>query len=211
MLSPTPTTGGGQMVVRLLKGAPASVLLALLEQPGAALAARELAFVTGYSVNSVKAGAALLERLGLAEATGSGWAWPTTAPQGWPLPLSAPPASIDTPLTATTDGLNLSDGRQQQQASRDAAQIADLLTGAGIGRNSAKMRALLAARLSLDYVRAHVDARAAALERGEEYSAGLLITRLLDGDPAPAVACRCGRCDACRARAYARYADVIVR
>ncbi len=210
MFSPSPTTGGQQLVVRLLRGAPASVLLALLEQPGVVLGPRDLAFLTGYSVNSVKAGAALLERLGLAEATGGGWAWPATAPQGWPLPLSGPPASIDAPLT-TTDTL-IPSGDKQQQASNDAAQIAHMLTAAGIGRNSAKMRALLAARPPVDYVRAHVTARAAALKRGEEYSVGLLITRLLDGDPAPvAPGCRCGRCEDCRARTYARYADVIVR
>ncbi len=201
-------------MTRALRGAPASVLLALLEQPGAASAA-DLALLTGYSINAVKTGAALLERYGLiARANRShGAAWALLAGAAGAAFPALGGASTDklcqlTPpdINAATAAINPHEGTSSSSSSGAAIDtIAELLTAAGIGRNSPAMRALLAAGLSADYVRAHI----AAWKRDNGAGVGLLIRRMLDGDAAPV--CRCGRCGECRARAYADFGDIIER
>lgn len=77
-------------------------------------------------------------------------------------------------------------------------ELKKLLLQAGIGRYSRKLQELLNAGLDLEYVRAHIAARERAIEQGDDYPIGWLITKLLDGDPAPV--CRCGHCQECHNR-----------
>lgn len=69
-------------------------------------------------------------------------------------------------------------------------RVADWLQRAGVGEKSRKYRELLAADLDWRTVRAHALER---LAQPDDLSVGLFITRLLDGDPPPAVD-RCPEC-----------------
>jgi hypothetical protein len=74
--------------------------------------------------------------------------------------------------------------------------LAEWLVRGGIGRKSAKMRELLASDLDLEDVKAHVLERlaweAGLIPDSPAFSPGLLITKLLAGDPPPLM--RCERC-----------------
>jgi hypothetical protein len=67
------------------------------------------------------------------------------------------------------------------------------LTRGGIAPGSPKMREILAKKPDLQTVRAHVLERQACVRENEEgapyYGVGLLIRRLLDGDPPPPMRC----------------------
>lgn len=99
-------------------------------------------------------------------------------------------------LTNTTTTLSTND-RSSSSNGPDSGKISpylpdnirDLLATAGIGYSSPKMKQLCNQLTDLDYVTAHV------LEaRATNTPAGLLIRKLLDGDPAPPL-----RCDVCLA------------
>lgn len=70
---------------------------------------------------------------------------------------------------------------------RKNSEIRGLLVGAGVAPRSSTLPKLLEMGLDVDYVRAHVEYRRAALEQGEEYPVNWLINKLRCGDAAPVV------------------------
>lgn len=81
-------------------------------------------------------------------------------------------------------------------AAQNTAEIAYWLKRGGVAPGSPKMRQLLAASPDPQTVKAHVLERLAwvdgLVEGRESYGVGLLIRRILDGDPPPAM-----RCESC--------------
>ena len=118
---------------------------------------------------------------------------------------SAPPGSITTVTTTTTkpnqtvvsNQVKPANTRNARSTDRDRRKImAYWLERGGIGRKTPKMRELLASDLDLETVKAHVLERlaweAGLIREGPPYSPGLLITKLLSGDPPPRM--RCEQC-----------------
>lgn len=188
------------VTARHLKGCPATILIALLFA-GRALGVRDLTVSTGYGRTMIYDSLATLEAANLVRKIGKRWALPATFGR---LALPETPSENRTKkcffrtdlsdsvshargFAAATAAIHPVDGSSSssKQASENRT-IAKMLIDAGIGRNSAKLQAILDAGLDADFVRAHVAAWQAARAAGEAVGVGLLITRLLDGDPAPA-------------------------
>ena len=117
---------------------------------------------------------------------------------------SAPPGPITTITTTTkpdqtvvSNQVKPANTRNARSTDRDRRKImAYWLERGGIGRKTPKMRELLASDLDLETVKAHVLERlaweAGLIREGPPYSPGLLITKLLSGDPPPRM--RCEQC-----------------
>ena len=114
---------------------------------------------------------------------------------------SAPPGPITT-ITTTTKPDQTVASKQVRPANTQNARSTDRdrrklmaywLERGGIGRKTPKMRELLASDLDLETVKAHVLERlaweAGLIREGPPYSPGLLITKLLSGDPPPPMRC----------------------
>lgn len=96
----------------------------------------------------------------------------------------------DLPSSSSNTYTN-TDHEDQEEEERTAqcrkySDIYRLLVHAGVGKRSKTMSELLGLDLETRYVTAHISARERALERGEYYPVAWLITKLRDGDPAPA-------------------------
>jgi hypothetical protein len=65
------------------------------------------------------------------------------------------------------------------------ARMRQCLIDAGIGSRSKKLQEILDLDLELAFVRSHIAAREALLDKGEPYPVRNLITKLMDGDPVP--------------------------
>lgn len=220
-----------------IKGASASILLALLlaDRP---LTRDELELITGYSGLTVGRGLDVLQARQLVSGDGvQGFRAtpaelhdsPSSGVQGFRampaelqdspssdsrLSTHSPPdelinkffllSSSSSPQEAT---LSLPEGEEEEEEERQ--KILHLLAQSGISPKSRKGQEILAAGLSVEFVAAHVAAREAMLARAEPYPASWLITKLLDGDPAPTpTPCRCGRCEACKQRTYAQFPHI---
>ena len=118
------------------------------------------------------------------------------APEAEKTPPAEDSAPPDTAYTTTApDPPDPEDQSASSKQAQDAhrRELRAWLMRGGIGRNSPKMRQLLAAGLNLDTVKAHVLERTAC-EQGlvkecDGYGIGLLIRRLEDGDPPPPLRC----------------------
>lgn len=217
-----------------LKGAPATVLLALALSDGP-LDQDDLASVTGYSSPTVERGLEILlaRQLAAREAHGFtallGELQTPLTPDGREFSPDFPtsqeahgftalPGELQTPETldvqpsqpppeltgedlakkffspkknffTTTTALNTPNSNNQAAVAATAAtakKIFAILARAGIGKQSRKAQEIAAMGLDPVFVEAHVNAREAALARGERFTPGLLITKILSGDPAPA-------------------------
>jgi hypothetical protein len=146
---------------------------------------------TGYTDKTVTEAMSLLDSLALTQYNGRTNGWSLNAGQlSLPLihsleqPVDKEIGKI--PICTTTATANRErNSRPSSSSSRNAEidrKISDLLVEGGIGPGSKMYRQLLAADLDLDTVRAHVDYR---VNHPNEVSVGLLIRRLLDGDPPP--------------------------
>jgi hypothetical protein len=198
-------------LLRSLKGSAASICLAMLEAKRP-LTPRDLAMVTGYSAPTISNGLALLELKELASKEADGWSLTATT---YNLFAVAPGERLAQKLFAPsssssfTNTTMLSNDEEKKKEEAGKIKVLALLMAAGVGRHSQKMKELLAADLALDYVKAHCAYRDGVIARGEEYPVGWLITKLLSGDPAPALfVCRCGRCADCLERIYQQYPQI---
>jgi hypothetical protein len=219
--------------LRGLKGAPASIVLALA-LTGCSMTGRDLQMVTGYSDKPISQGLALLELHGLVQFNGRA--------QGWSFRHEARLSLFPTALLGGKVGLAQSTGRGDRSfsdftasssavvddgdfgGSAEEAEVLEpgrsiaverWLTRAGVGRRSPKMRELLALDLDPGYVAAWVleyEWYVAEMARrpGErvngrrQFSTGTLIRILLDGDAAPPE-----RCEACLERPGDCYCSVV--
>lgn len=191
-----------------LKGAPASIMLTLLlaDEP---LSRGDLELVTGYSGITIGRGLETLQARQYVLVASGGYAL-ARGVQGFRAspaelhdsPVSCDPLSIHDPPDLPSDELIkkfflsarsssskrqreiLNDPEEEEEAAA-ARKILGLLARAGIGRRSKKAQEIAGMGLDVAYVEAHVKAWARAVERGEEYPASWLITKLIDGDPAP--------------------------
>lgn len=191
------------ITARHLKGCPATILIALIFS-GRAMNVKELRLATGYGRATTFDSLALLEPAGFVVRKGDNrFALHEAFTHFFQTKNSdfRPPTP---PYTATTISPKTEGSSSKQKEASENREIAQMLIATGIGRRSPKLQAILDAGLDAAYVQAHVDARAAAIAAGEEYSVGLLITRLLDGDPAPVT-------DAYIDKMIALYGNVIVR
>lgn len=177
-------------LLRSIRGAPATILLLLLLR-GSSLTNRELCQFTGYTDKTVSSAMSLLDSLALTQYNGRTSGWSLNAGQlSLPLihslkqPVDKEIGKI--PICTTTATANRERSSEfSSRSSRNAEidrKISDLLVEGGIGPGSKMYLQLLAADLDLDTVRAHVDYR---VNHPNEVSVGLLIRRLLDGDPPP--------------------------
>lgn len=169
------------VTARHLKGCPATILIALIFS-GRAMGEKDLRLATGYGRATTYDSLATLEAAGLVRKVGKRWALPATFARFFSgsFSESRPP----TPPNATATAIHPGDDSSKQQAAENRT-IARLLITAGIGRRSPKLQAILDAGLDAAFVRAHVEAWQTQRATGEDVGVGLLITRLLDGDPAP--------------------------
>lgn len=199
------------VLVRSLKGAAAHCLLALLGA-GRPLSFEELRLATGYSKPSLESGLAMLELAQLVARERECWALLAasyTLFVGHSPPDSAIEKNFFALLSSSMQEDSFQVGKKKKEEAPEREEIFALLASAGVGPRSRKMGELLDSELEPAYVRAHIEHRKAALQRGEDYPVGWLITKLLAGDPAPAaMACRCGHCEACQARIYERYPHI---
>lgn len=191
-------------LLRSLKGAPASIILALVFC-GHAMTNRQLEQATGYSDKPISKGLALLELHGLTQYNGYAYGWSLTA-AARQLPLF--PDSLLDESRNISESRRISDSfssssymifsEREDEEERNAPKVGDfptsvdnsgeirrLLIDAGVGRRSRKLRELLTAGLTAEYVQAHVSARETAVASGKRYPVGWLIQKLLDGDPVP--------------------------
>lgn len=200
-------------LIRSLKGAPASIIMALVFC-GHALTNGQLEKYTGYSDKPIARGLALLESLGFAQYNGFANGWSLTATAHKQLPLfnddqlddggqmddgghrrnnsgsgNIPTSSSSSSDTYEEEKKSTDEWLRQLAASSPVDNSVDnvrsLLIAAGVGQRSVKLREIVALDLPTDYVKKHIAARAAALAAGEHYPVGWLITKLLDGDPVP--------------------------
>lgn len=171
-----------------LKGAPLSVLLALWVF--GAMGRRGLSIRTGWDMEVVGRSLERLEVFGLVERVdyrrwrlGSGFVQlPFPLPESGENRLSAitTTAAANSSRDLAAVAVNRSESLENR-LSDDAGHVCALLVAAGVGAGSGKMREILAKKLSYAYVAGHVEKW-----RGETgVGVGLLIKRLLDGDPMP--------------------------
>lgn len=182
-------------LVRSIRGAPASILVALLITRRS-ITNKELQVITGYTDKPIATALCVLETLGFIQDNGrsNGWSFPHSRQLELFGSLPLPPPS-------------LSPGRDS---------VSSWLDRAGVTANSKKMGELLAADFTVGYVRSWVLEfewwrRESQLRPGQaidgrrRFSIGTLIRILQDRDPAPAE-----RCSACLTRLPC-YCDVVVR
>jgi hypothetical protein len=200
--------------VRGLKGAPASIVLALV-LCGRSLTKTELEVVTGYSDKPVAKGLALLELHGLAQDNGRSAGWSLRASLQLPMFPSALLGSgtgelggrnvSDFEALSSSSGDLFGDEVDQEEEEKEATnsenfRVGEWLQRVGVGRRSPKMRALMALGLPADYVEAWCLyfqwwQREAGRRPGERVdgrerlSVGTLIRILEDGDMAPGMRC----------------------
>lgn len=185
--------------LRSINGTAAHILLALLVA-GRELAVEDLAVATGYEKRTLAKGLALLEALrlvGVVAPQGDSWALLAAARERLekqPEEGTGAPANIAravrVPSSSSSGDIPVShgeNGKKKKKSAADVQAVKDLLRRAGIGNRSPKMLELVALGLDVAYVRGHVMAREALLERGEPYPVGWLINKLTCGDPAPAI------------------------
>lgn len=91
----------------------------------------------------------------------------------------------------TYTNINHKDQEEEEEeetppSGRNISDIYRLLVEAGVGSRSKTLSELLQLDLETHYVAAHIEARKHALEQGDHYPVSWLITKLRDGDPAPA-------------------------
>lgn len=201
--------------LRSINGTAAHILLALLVA-GRELAVEDLAVATGYEKRTLSKALALLEALGMAGVVapqGDGWALlaaaqerlmklpeeGTGSPENVARAARVPSSSSSIKVSSFVD-----EGKKKKSADGAQQAIFDLLRRAGVGSRSPKMLELMSAGLDVEYVRGHVLAREALLERGDDYPVGWLIHKLECGDAAPAIP---------KERGYIpqEYADVVMR
>lgn len=201
--------------VRPLKGAAASVLVALLAC-GGNMTQLELQHVTGYSDKPIAAGLAVLEALGTVQFHGRLLGWSLSRqysfslrpaqleaasdegkmgrgedldgniPNSGKIPISSPSSS--------SSSLSLNgDLFEEEERNARKSEIFDVLQLAGVGRRSPKMRHLLSLNLDPGVVSAWVSeflAHAAGVSRDRDvFTVGTLIHILECGDPAPVRRC----------------------
>lgn len=70
---------------------------------------------------------------------------------------------------------------------RNFSEVRHLLIRSGVGSRSKVLDELLNLDLDPAYVESHIQARQRKLDMGDDYPVGWLITKLRDGDPAPAL------------------------
>lgn len=219
-------------LVRAMKGAPASIVLALV-LCGHALTNKDLEQMTGYSDKPISKGLALLELHGLVQYNGYAHGWSLTAAGARQLSMfdnllpgeSRNISEVGEFPTLSSSSSYISTEKKEEEE-RNAREVGEfptlngqlvdksevalrqLLVDAGVGRRSRKLRELLDAGLEIGYVQAHIQARETAVARGEHYPVGWLITKLLDGDPVPSQA---GKPDPLRQRIPDDLKDIVKR
>ena len=191
-------------LVRMLKGAPASVLLALIfvHQP---VGESWLASVTGYSPMPVRRALIFLAEAGLAQRRGRYSAWSLTE-GATQLPLMSDPltdpvkigvrssiiraleisAESTTTATTTIEGSEECSSSRVNRALKSSAQTIDpqpeligMLRQAGIGEPMATRLAGMP-HVNAEYLRAHI-----RKAQQEEIPTALLIHRMRQADPQP--------------------------
>lgn len=175
------------MTVRSLKGAPVSILIALIvahTQLGrSSLSAKELQDWTGYANEKVTAGARLL--MGSAMIVKARVGWALAEGMQFVLPgldgLSLAESDLIGLPASTTTYFHEQNEAQPVEVVRTSpikSDSFDLLVALGVGRSMAETLAALE-WATVDYLRAH----AAPMDLPDNI--GLFITRVRDGDPAP--------------------------
>jgi hypothetical protein len=110
--------------------------------------------------------------------------------------ITPPPPDPDLKEVSSKQIRSANAQNSRSKAFEEQKILAYWLVKGEIGRKTPKMRELLAADLDLETVKAHVLERlawqAGLIGEGSSYSAGLLITKLLGGDPPPPM--RCEKC-----------------
>lgn len=200
--------------LRDMKGAPASIVLALA-LTGLSLLQKELELATGYSDKTIARGLALLELHDLVYYNGrsNGWCLPPnfqlslfpSASLGRGtrrISVLASSSSLETDLQIQNQKAEEEKKRPNPENFRLCTQdpVYQLLIDAGVGRNSPKMRELIASKLEEDYVRSwtryfewwkreSANCPGHFIDGRTRFTVGTLIHILLDGDPAPASRC----------------------
>lgn len=184
-------------LIRTLKGAAASILLALALTADS-LENKDLQLITGYSDKSITAGLALLEFHGLIQRTAElGWTLTGRMPARRKISGLLDSSSSDPDQKREEEEMKEETARG---AAGDAESVKRWLVRAGIGRNSPKLRQLLGLSLSERYVKAWVlefewwkqNHTKPGFKGREVFSVGTLIHILLSGDQSPPM-----RCDGC--------------
>ena len=207
--------------LRSIKGTAAHVLLILI-LTGCSHNNRELQLLTGRSDKTITDALRLLESLHLAQNNGRQHGW--SFPQNTQLPLF--PASIvnlrdrkisDLAPYTTTTTKDPRSSKVVEEAEPRSENLRSSLQSAGIGRDSPAMHQLLAAKLDQDQVNAwlnyfhwwHKQRKQhpnQLVDGRQNFTAGLLIKILLDGDAAPAA-----RCHECLELPSDCYCDLIAK
>jgi len=204
-------------LLRALKGAPLSCLLALKLAEERPVGTMWVGQVTGYREKTVGLALRALQRMGLAEQTARFEGWHLTQAGR----LAVPPASrqndnsLPTATAIYTDSNNRLEvavveaarssgengGSSPAPEAPPPPEVVAALAQVGIGE---PMRSRMAAlpHVTPEYVKAH-----ALLAREQGLSTGLLITRIRCGDPAPELnqlghlrTCKCQECQSLRYR-----------
>lgn len=201
-------------LIRTIRGAPATILILLMLR-GASMTNLEISRWTGYSDKPITTALITLQHLGLVQNNGRahGWSLRAGAHQlplmhvlegSYPQPVEKEIGKIPiignipiSSLTTTTiENSSSSSGNSESSSSsstedrKNSDLVAHWLRRAGVGERSRKWRELMALNLDWQYVRAHALERLANPDR---IWPGLLINRLLDGDPPPPEP-RCPKC-----------------
>lgn len=197
--------------LRGLKGAPASIVLALALS-GCSLSKAELEIATGYSDKPVARGLALLELHGLAQDNGRTAGWSLRDSVQLPLfPTALLGSGRDGSRKVSDFGAlssssrdlgdrEMSEEEEGDELRSENLRVRELLVGVGVGRRSPKLLQLLKLGLSAEYVEAWVlyfrwwrrEAERGAgqgVDGRTRLTVGTLIRILEDGDAAPAPRC----------------------
>lgn len=210
------------MKVRALKGAPASIILALLVT-GRSMTNAQLRQYTGYSDKPITEALALLDTEGITQYNGRSYGWSLSAgqmqlPGLHKLSTVGHNESLDrkvsdlTPTTTTTIDLEVQ--REVVVEEQKSEKLRSILLSAGVGQRSKGMKQLLAANIPIERAAAWVaywrwwqrerERRPGPVDGRDYFTVGLLIRVLLDGDEAPAA-----RCDTCLETAAECYCKLI--
>lgn len=166
--------------VRSLKGAPASILLALIANNNNPIKARDLQTWTGYSDKSITQGLDILKAQGIVHKTIRGFA----VMEGHQL-VMLENRKIHDSLTTTTLASDVSSILSSSSSKEEIVDSTIITTMARLGIGETAAREIIGqARLTGDH-RDYIEKKADQLKRryGKQYTTGLLIHALKNDQP----------------------------